>query len=75
MFIVIWILLEVKYLIEQNLIGTIKPPFTINWFVLTSSVCTGLAVVAMTKGHGRGRFGERAIKMYKRNVYYSKDKK
>lgn len=72
MFIVVWTLLGVKYINEQNLILLTWSPFTINWFVLTSFLCAILAVVAMTKGHGRGRFGERAIKMYKRNVYYSK---
>lgn len=75
MFTVVWILLGVKYLLEQNLIQSIESILTINWFVWISSACAGLAVIAMTFGHGRGRFGERAIKMYMRKVYYNKDKK
>lgn len=72
MFTAVWILLGFKYLAEQNLININSSFQNINWFVVAVSLLASLAVVSMTKGHGRGKFSERVVKMHKRNVSYKK---
>lgn len=70
-FVFIWLLLGIKYLVEQDLIRSFGEEFTVNWFVVASTTISLLVVIAMIFGHGRGRFGSRAITMYKREVSYS----
>ncbi len=69
-FVAIWVLLGVKYLLEKDLIRSIGEPFNPNWLVIASTLVAILAVVAMIFGHGRGRFGERPVSMYRRSVCY-----
>lgn len=73
-FVFIWLLLGVKYLFDQNLIRSIGETKSVNWFVVTSTMMSLLVVFSMIFGHGRGRFGSRPIKMYRRNVSYEKEK-
>ena len=58
-----WLLLGVKYLVDLELF-----PFgsRFDWFVLTSTVATLAATLAMTLGYGRGRFGAREFRMFAR---------
>lgn len=70
-FVFIWLLLGVKYLVEQDLIRSFGEEFTVNWFVVASTTISLFVVIAMFFGHGRGRFGSRAITMYTREVSYS----
>ncbi|MFA5923839.1 MAG: hypothetical protein WC856_21525 [Methylococcaceae bacterium] len=72
-FVFIWLLLGVKYLLQNDLIRKFGEPFEIKYLVVAPTVIAILAVIAMVFGHGRGRFGERAIKMYRRNVYYKNE--
>jgi hypothetical protein len=69
-FVLIWLLLGVKYFFDQNLIRSAGENYLINWFVVASTVISCLVVVSMIFGHGRGRFGSRPITMYRRNVAY-----
>jgi hypothetical protein len=73
-FVFIWLLLGIKFLIDQNLIRSWSEQFEVNWFVVVSTVMSVVVVVSMSFGHGRGRFGTRPIVMYQRDVRYSKDK-
>ncbi|WNC72723.1 hypothetical protein RGQ13_01710 [Thalassotalea psychrophila] len=70
-FTAVWLLLGFKYLAEQNLLNVYSSLNNINWFVVVTSVLSVLAVVSMTKGHGRGKFSDRVVKMHKRNVVYA----
>ena len=70
-FVLIWFLLGVKYLLEQDLIRSYGESFTLNWFVIASTLISILVTLSMLFGHGRGRFGSRPIKMYRRDVSYS----
>ncbi|MCL1060494.1 hypothetical protein L2729_21265 [Shewanella gelidimarina] len=72
-FVFIWLLLGTKYLLVQDLIRSFGENYTVNWFVLVSTVMSFMVVISMIFGHGRGRFGSRPIVMYKRNVSYSKE--
>src|SRR5690606_2755316 len=69
-FVLIWLLLGVKYFLDQNLIRSMGESYSINWFVVASTLISIMVVVSMIYGHGRGRFGSRPITMYKRNVAY-----
>lgn len=69
-FVFIWLLLGVKYLFDQNLIRSLGETKSVNWFVVTSTIMSLLVVCSMIFGHGRGRFGSRPIKMYRRNISY-----
>jgi hypothetical protein len=69
-FIVIWVLLGVKYFIENDLVRSYGEPYSINWLVVCVTVVAMLAVTAMIFGHSRGRFGHRKIPMYFRKVTY-----
>jgi len=71
LFVIIWFLLGIKYLLDHELIKPIGEPFSLNGFVLISSVVSLVMVVAMIFGHGRGRFGNRNVVMYRRSVTYS----
>lgn len=66
-FAVIWFLLGIKYLVDQDLINWSA---NINWFVFLATVAVILSMSAMFLGHGRGRFGDREVTMYKRSVTY-----
>ncbi len=70
-FIMIWVLLGAKYFIENDLIRSFGEPYKTNWLVVISSIVAFTAVVAMIRGHGRGRFGHRKIQMYSRSISYS----
>jgi len=72
-FVLIWFLLGIKYLFEQDLIGSLGESFTVNWFVVASTLISLLVVLSMVFGHGRGRFGARPITMYRRDVSYSRE--
>lgn len=72
-FIIIWFLLGVKYLFEQDLIRSTSEPYTINWFVVISTSVAILAIISMIKGYGRGRFGRRSVVMSRRSVFYDSD--
>jgi hypothetical protein len=63
----VWVMLGVKYLIDQDLINL---SLSINWFVLIATIATLLFASAMLFGYGRGRFSERAIRMYRRSITY-----
>ncbi len=69
-FICIWGLLAIKYLFDQDLIRHFGEPYSINWFATISTTLTILVLTAMIKGYGRGRFGTRPVKMYRRSVTY-----
>lgn len=71
MFVIVWMILGIKYLIDKNLIDLSFQLRQVNWFVVLSTLLSLLAVVAMWKGHGRGRFGGRDVLMYRRRVQYS----
>ena len=67
-FVVVWFLLAVKYLVDQDLLNPFGQP---NYFVLAASLGTGFALCAMFLGHGRGRFGERPVTMHARTATYA----
>jgi hypothetical protein len=69
-FTAIWFLLGLKFLAEQNLLNLNFSFNNVNWFVVASTLLAILAVISMTKGHGRGRFSERGIVMHKRKIRY-----
>ncbi|ALQ83034.1 RipA family octameric membrane protein [Klebsiella pneumoniae] len=69
-FVFIWPLLGIKYLFDQNLIHSLEETKSLNWFVVISTIMSFLVVFSMFFGHGRGRFGTRSIKMYRRSVSY-----
>lgn len=69
-FVFIWPLLGIKYLFDQNLIHSLEETKSLNWFVVISTTMSFLVVFSMFLGHGRGRFGTRSIKMYRRSVSY-----
>jgi len=69
-FIVIWVLLGIKYLFTQRLIHSYTEISDINWFVVSSTCVAIIAVIAMVFGHGRGDFGHRETLMYSRSVRY-----
>jgi len=68
-FSITWILLGVKYLVDQHLINF--GSMNINWFVLASTLGVVVTLVSMFCGHGRGRFSNRSVSMSKRSVTYN----
>lgn len=65
-FVVIWILLGIKYFIDHLTFN----PFNnngLNVLILSSSLLTLYFIGTMFFGYGRGRFGERKVKFYKRH--------
>jgi hypothetical protein len=73
-FVLIWLLLGVKYLFDQNLIRSFDESYSFNWFVVISTGISLLVVVSMMFGYGRGRFGSRPVTMFRRDVSYSLQK-
>lgn len=73
MIIGIWFLLGVKYMIDQDLVQPLCSDFDVNYFVLASTMLSALAAISMIKGHGRGRFGQRSVIMFRRTVSYSSE--
>jgi uncharacterized membrane protein (DUF485 family) len=67
-----WILLGVKFLLDQDLLHL--NPSRANWLVILSTVFAACAVYAMIFGRGRGRFTNREVKMYRRSFNYSDPK-
>jgi hypothetical protein len=63
-FIVVWLLFGIKYFIDQELINL--HDFQVNWLVVVATTATALAALSMIAGHGRGRFGVRRVKIYRR---------
>lgn len=72
-FVCVWFGLGVKYLVQQDLLNMNFDLQQVNWWVVGSTLVALLAVTAMEKGHGRGRFSERPIRMYRRKSEYIKD--
>ena len=68
-FVVIWLLLGAKFLLENNLLNFTS--YRVNWLVVIASVGAVLAVVSMFFGHGRGRFSQRSVLMYRRDTTYN----
>lgn len=71
-FILIWIILGVKYFINHLSLN----PFNIkniNWLIVLSFSITIYFLCAMCIGYGRGRFGERIVKFYKRKSSMKND--
>lgn len=64
----VWGLLAIKFLIDQNLVNWNLRG--VNWLVVGSSVLAFGAVFAMIFGHGRGRFADRTVVMYRRTFRY-----
>jgi len=67
-FCLVWLMLGAKYLVDQDLLNFCSGK--IDWVVLLSTVWAVLAVLAMFRGHGRGRFGRRGVLMYRRAADY-----
>ncbi|HVY04683.1 MAG TPA: hypothetical protein VHB46_01780 [Burkholderiales bacterium] len=67
-FVIVWILIGVKYFIDKDLINFSS--FRINWLVVFATSGAALAVVSMIFGHGRGRFSDREVLMYRRSMTY-----
>lgn len=67
-FAAIWLLLGVKYFLEQNLLNFNNGQ--INWLVVFSTLTVVFAFMAMVFGYGRGRFTDRKFKMYRRKITY-----
>lgn len=71
----VWLLLGIKYLVNQDLLNFNFIPSNMNWFVFLFTTLALLAVLAMVKGHGRGRFGKRPVHMHRRSVIYESGEK
>lgn len=69
----IWFLLGVKYFVDQDLINWAST--NVNWFVFIATLAVILFMSAMFIGHGRGRFGDRPVTMYRRSVTYVNENK
>ncbi|WP_417551548.1 hypothetical protein [Marinomonas fungiae] len=69
-FILIWLLLGVKYFFDQNLVRSLGESFSVNFFVLGCSIIVLFIVISMIFGHGRGRFSARPVIMHRRKVKY-----
>lgn len=63
-FIVVWFLLGAKYFVDNDLLTFSS--YRVNWLVVIASAGAILALLSMLFGHGRGRFAERNMKMYRR---------
>lgn len=68
MFVCIWVLLAIKYLVDQDLLHA--NPKGANRLVVGSTLLAFGSVFAMLFGHGRGRFADRAVVMYRRNFSF-----
>ena len=68
MFVCVWVLLGIKYLFDQDLLHVnLKGA---NWLVVGSTLLAFSSVFAMLFGHGRGRFADRTVVMYRRNFSF-----
>jgi hypothetical protein len=67
-FVCVWLLLGVKFLIDQDLVNLNFGG--INWLIVGATVLAIGAVFAMMFGHGRGRFADRTVVMYRRSFTY-----
>jgi hypothetical protein len=67
-FIVLWLLLGLKYFLDNDLINFRFDK--INWMVLIATIGSALAIASMVFGHGRGRFSERRVVMHRRSIKY-----
>lgn len=65
-FVCTWILLGVRYLVEQDLLKWHQGG-SMNWFVIAATFLMAVAIVAMFCGHGRGKFRRRRYEMYRAN--------
>jgi len=65
-FIMIWFILGVKYFIE-NITFDPKHINQIDYVVILATIATGYFICAMCFGYGRGLFGKRKVKFYKRH--------
>lgn len=68
MFVCVWGLLAIKYLVDQDLLHI--NPEGANWLVVGSTLLAFASVFSMLFGHGRGRFADRAVVMYRRNFRF-----
>ena len=67
-FVVLWCLLGAKYFVDNHLVNFSS--YCINWLVVLGTIGAALAVVSMLFGHGRGRFSQRDVLMYRRGINY-----
>jgi hypothetical protein len=68
--VLVWILLAVKYLADQDLLHLYGRP---NFFVGAAAMGTIALSFAMLFGRGRGRFSERHVTMHARSVRFERD--
>ena len=61
----IWFILGFKYYSNHLTINPFKSN-DFNWLIIGALIITIYFIIAMYCGHGRGRFGERVVKFYKR---------
>lgn len=65
----IWILLGIKYFIDQDL-TVFRWDYDIEWLVLITTALSVLVIVSMTLGYGRGYFSDRHFKMHRRKITF-----
>lgn len=65
-FVFIWALLSIKYFTDHLTLNPFKNN-GVNWLIFTSTLVTLYFIGTMFFGYGRGRFGERQVKFYKRH--------
>ncbi len=63
-FVLMWLLLGLKFLFDYRLINFAFG--NVRWTLVVASLITVIAVYSMQFGYGRGRFGHRTVKMYRR---------
>ncbi|WP_442481911.1 RipA family octameric membrane protein [Aeoliella sp. SH292] len=68
MLVMVWVLIAAKYLVDQDLINW--NPCGMNLFVVIASLGAFGFLFAMLYGHGRGRFGDRSVRMYRRTFRF-----
>jgi hypothetical protein len=71
-FVFIWVLLAIKYFSKHLTINPFKST-DINQLILMSIIVTAYFSGAMLLGYGRGRFGERNVKFFKRKTDITND--
>ncbi|WP_455323394.1 RipA family octameric membrane protein [Flavobacterium piscinae] len=65
-FVFIWALLSIKYFTDHLTLNPIDNN-GFNWLIFISIIVTLYFIGTMFFGYGRGRFGERKVKFFKRN--------
>jgi hypothetical protein len=63
-----WLLLAAKFLLDQNLLHLRGDP---NWLIVVATLGTLLFSSAMAFGYGRGRFGQRSVRMFSRAIEFA----